>query len=79
MDAILAEKSRNNKDVNTYDRTWSLGFCAGADVDVVIEGQSDGHNLGRIIRQEMHIEHQVPGIIGSYSAERVIHAPATGE
>ena len=48
------------------------------DVDVVIETKR-GHNLGRIIRQgSAYPNTGIPGIIGGYGAERVIHAPAAG-
>lgn len=63
VDAILAKKkSRNNKRYGTaYDRTPGPGFCAGEDVDVVIETKR-GHNLGRIIRQgSAYPEHRDSG------------------
>lgn len=47
-------------------------------MDVVIETKR-GHNLGRIIRQgSAYPNTGIPGIIGGYGAERVIHAPAAG-
>ena len=51
---------------------------AGVDVDVVIETKR-GHNLGRVIREgSAYPNTGIPGIIGGYGAERVIHAPAEG-
>ncbi len=48
------------------------------DVDVVIETKR-GHNLGRVIREgSAYPNTGIPGIIGGYGAERVIHAPAAG-
>ena len=55
------------------------GFCAGKDVDAVIETQR-GHNLGRVIYEgEAAPNTGIPGMIGGYAKERVIHAPATGK
>ena len=54
------------------------GFTAGVDVDVVIETKR-GHNLGRVIREgSAYPNTGIPGIIGGYGVERVIHAPADG-
>ena len=54
------------------------GFTAGQDVDVVIETKR-GHRLGRSIRQGAAAPNTgVPGVIGGYGAERVLHAPAEG-
>ena len=54
------------------------GFCAGADVHAVVETMR-GHNLGRIIESGFAAPNTgVPGNIGGYAAERVIHAPAAG-
>ena len=54
------------------------GFTAGADVDVVIETKR-GHQLGRMITKGMAIANTgVPGNIGGYTSERVIHSPAEG-
>ena len=50
------------------------GFTAGQDVDVVVETKR-GHRLGRIIREGSAIpDTGIPGIIGGYGKERVIHA-----
>lgn len=79
MDAILAKKNLGTtKDMAPLTIGLGPGFCAGADVDAVIETKR-GHNLGRIIRQgSAYPNTGIPGIIGGYGAERVIHAPAAG-
>ena len=54
------------------------GFEAGKDVRYVIETMR-GHNLGRIISSGSAAANTgIPGIIGGYGAERVIHSPAAG-
>ena len=54
------------------------GFLAGADADYVIETKR-GHDLGRIIEEGWAIPNTgIPGEIGGYGRERVIHSPATG-
>ena len=54
------------------------GFTAGVDVDVVIETKR-GHRLGRIIREGQAIANTgIPGIIGGYGKERVIHSENAG-
>jgi xanthine dehydrogenase accessory factor len=61
-------------------RTIALGpgFIAGEDVDLVIETKR-GHNLGRMIRAGAAAPNSgVPGMIGGYAKERVIHAAAEG-
>ena len=51
---------------------------AGEDVDAVIETKR-GHNLGRVIWHGSAVPNTgVPGMIGGYGKERVIHAPAKG-
>ena len=55
------------------------GFEAGKDVDYVVETKR-GHYLGKILDKGSAIENTgIPGIIGGYGKERVIHAPATGK
>lgn len=55
------------------------GFTAGVDVHLVIETKR-GHRLGRIIREGAAIANTgIPGIIGGYGKERVIHSPAGGK
>lgn len=54
------------------------GFNAGKDVDAVIETQR-GHYLGRVIYSgEAVLNTGIPGDIGGYTTERVIHAPEAG-
>ena len=54
------------------------GFTAGSDVDAVIETMR-GHDLGRIILEgQAKANTGVPGLIGGYGKERVIHSPAAG-
>ena len=52
------------------------GFEAGKDVDYVVETKR-GHYLGKILDKGSAIENTgIPGVIGGYGKERVIHAPA---
>lgn len=54
------------------------GFEAGKDVHAVIETMR-GHDLGRIILSgSAQPDTGIPGKIGGYAAERVIHAPCAG-
>ena len=79
VDAILAKKNLGTTR-DMADKTTGLGpgFTAGQDVDLVIETMR-GHNLGRIIGNGKAAPNTgVPGIIGGYGAERVIHSPAKG-
>ena len=79
VDGILAKKNLGTKR-EMADLTIALGpgFEAGNDVDYVIETKR-GHYLGKIIKQGFAIPNTgVPGIIGGYGKERVIHAPCTG-
>ena len=79
VDAILAKKNLGTS-MEMADLTIALGpgFEAGRDVHYVIETMR-GHNLGRIISSGFAAPNTgIPGIIGGYGAERVIHAPAAG-
>lgn len=79
VDAILA-KVNLGTDRSMAPATIALGpgFVAGEDVDVVIE-TSRGHKLGRVIKEgPAKANTGIPGIIGGYGKERVIHAPAAG-
>ena len=79
VDAILAKKSLGTS-MKMAEMTIALGpgFEAGKDVHYVIETMR-GHDLGRIISHGSATPNTgVPGIIGGYGAERVIHAPAAG-
>ena len=79
VDAILAKKNLGTtRDMAPLTIALGPGFTAGQDVDVVVETKR-GHKLGRIIREGSAIPNTgVPGIIGGYGAERVIHAQAAG-
>ena len=79
VDAILAKKNiGTTRDMAPLTIALGPGFTAGQDVDVVVETKR-GHKLGRIIREGSAIPNTgVPGIIGGYGAERVIHAQAAG-
>ena len=79
VDAILAKK---NLGTHITDAPLVIalgpGFTAGEDVDVVIETKR-GHNLGRVIRSGSAVPNTgIPGIIGGYGKERVMHAQAEG-
>jgi xanthine dehydrogenase accessory factor len=79
MSAILAKKNLGtNRSMAPLTVGLGPGFTAGVDVDIVIETMR-GHNLGRIIREGSAIPNTgIPGNIGGYTAERVIHAGAEG-
>lgn len=54
------------------------GFTAGADCHVVIE-TNRGHDLGRLIYDGAAEPNTgIPGVIGGYTKERVLRAPAEG-
>ena len=79
IDAILAKRN-----LGTHRRMAGVtiglgpGFCAGEDVDIVIETMR-GHNLGRLItRGRAKSDTGIPGDIGGKSAQRVLHAPVSG-
>lgn len=79
VDAILAKKNLGtNREMAKLTIGLGPGFCAGRDVDVVIETMR-GHDLGRIIRSgEALANTGIPGNVGGYTSERVIHASAKG-
>ena len=79
VDAIVAKR---NLGTHLSDASLVIGigpgFYAGRDVHIVVE-TNRGHNLGRIISQgEAEADTKVPGIIGGFSSERVLRAPADG-
>ena len=54
------------------------GFEAGVDVDFVVETMR-GPALGRVIEKGFALPNTgIPGLVGGFAAERVIHAPASG-
>ena len=79
VDAILAKKNLGTtKEMAPLVIALGPGFTAGEDVDVVIETKR-GHNLGRVIRSGSAVPNTgIPGIIGGYGKERVMHAQAEG-
>ena len=79
IDAIIAKKNLGTtRAMAPLTIALGPGFVAGRDVDVVVETKR-GHKLGRIIREGAAAPNSgVPGIIGGYGAERVIHSPAAG-
>ena len=79
VDAILAKKNLGTtKEMAPLVIALGPGFTAGEDVDVVIETKR-GHNLGRVIRNGSAVSNTgIPGIIGGYGKERVMHAQAEG-
>jgi len=79
IDAIIAKKNLGTRiDMAPLTVALGPGFEAGKDVHAVIETMR-GHNLGRIIRKGFAAPNTgVPGNIGGYAAERVIHAEKAG-
>lgn len=79
VDAMIAKRNLGTtKDMADVVIGLGPGFTAGKDVDVVIETMR-GHNLGRLIFQgEAEKNTGIPGDIGEYSIERVIHSPEEG-
>lgn len=79
VDAILAKKNMGtNRNLAPVTVALGPGFTAGEDVDAVIETKR-GHNLGRVLWEGTAAPNTgIPGIIGGYSKERVIHCPAKG-
>lgn len=79
VDAILAKKNLGTcKEMAPITVALGPGFCAGQDVDAVIETKR-GHNLGRVLWNGSAAPNTgIPGMIGGYAKERVIHSPAAG-
>ena len=79
VDAILAKRNLGtNKEMAPITVALGPGFTAGGDVDAVIETKR-GHDLGRVLWQGTAAPNTgIPGIIGGYGKERVIHCPADG-
>lgn len=79
VDAILAKKNMGTTRAMA-EITVGLGpgFCAGEDVDAVIETMR-GNSLGKVIYCGGAIPNTgIPGEIAGFSKERVIHSPAEG-
>lgn len=79
VDAILAKRNiGTNKNMAPITIGVGPGFCAGDDVDYVIETKR-GHYLGRVIYKGCAIANTgIPGIIMGYGEERVIKSPCDG-
>ena len=79
IDAILAKKNLGtNRNMAPVTLALGPGFAAGEDVDAVIETKR-GHNLGRVVWEGTAAPNTgIPGVIGGYGKERVIHCPAKG-
>lgn len=79
VDAILAKRNLGtNKAMAPITVALGPGFTAGVDVDAVIETKR-GHHLGRVLWTGNAAPNTgIPGIIGGYGKERVIHSPAEG-
>ena len=79
VDAILAKKNLGtNRAMAPITVALGPGFTAGFDVDAVVETKR-GHDLGRVLWSGSAAPNTgIPGIIGGYGKERVIHSPAKG-
>ena len=79
VDAILAKRNLGTcRNMAPLTIALGPGFTAGQDVDAVVETKR-GHRLGRIIREGAAIPNTgIPGVIGGYGKERVIHAQTEG-
>lgn len=79
VDAILAKRNLGTtRTMAPLTIALGPGFTAGQDVDMVVETRR-GHRLGRILREGAAIPNTgIPGVIGGYGKERVIHAAAAG-
>ena len=79
VDAILAKKNLGtNRNMAPITVALGPGFTAGVDVDPVVETMR-GHNLGRVLWSGTAAANTgIPGVIGGFGKERVIHCPAKG-
>ena len=79
VDAIIAKKNLGTtKEMAPLVIGIGPGFTAGVDVDLVIESMR-GHNLARILEEGSALPNTgIPGNIGGFTKERVIHAPTEG-
>lgn len=79
VDAILAKRNTGTR-VTDAPLVIGLGpgFTAGIDVHAVVE-TNRGHNLGKVIIDGCaEPDSGIPGLIGGFSKERLIKAPAGG-
>jgi xanthine dehydrogenase accessory factor len=79
VDAILAKKNLGTKITDAPVVIGvGPGFTAGEDCHAVVETMR-GHTLGRVIYQGSALPNTgIPGLIGGFSGERVLRAPAEG-
>ena len=79
VDAIIAKKNLGTaKEMAPLVIGVGPGFTAGEDVDLVVESMR-GHNLARIFTTGSALPNTgIPGNIGGFTKERVLHAEATG-
>ena len=79
VDAILAKKNMGTTmDMAPITVALGPGFCAGKDVNIVIETMR-GHNLGKLIESGYALPNtKTPGVIAGEGEQRVIHSPAEG-
>ena len=79
VDAILAKKNLGTcRAMAPITVALGPGFTAGVDVDAVVETKR-GHNLGKVLYSGAAAPNTgVPGVIGGYGKERVVHSPAAG-
>ena len=79
VDAIIAKKNLGTaKEMAPLVIGVGPGFTAGEDVDLVVESMR-GHNLARIFTTGSALPNTgIPGNIGGFTKERVIHAEAAG-
>ena len=79
IDAILAKKNLGtSRDMAPLTVGLGPGFTAGEDVDLVVESMR-GHNLARIFTTGSALPNTgIPGNIGGFTKERVLHAEAAG-
>ena len=81
IDGILAHRNfGTNRKMAEHTLALGPGFCAGRDVDVVIDTMR-GHNLGRIVREGYTTKVQgTPDQVDSNgTAEHIIFSPASGK
>ena len=79
VDAIIAKKNLGTaKEMAPLVIGVGPGFTAGEDVDLVVESMR-GHNLARIFTAGSALPNTgIPGNIGGFTKERVLHAEAAG-
>lgn len=79
IDVVLAKRNLGtHRDMAPLTIALGPGFEAGVDVDYVVETMR-GPALGRVIEKGFALPNTgIPGVVGGFTAERVIHAPASG-